>query len=85
MYVDEITNNHLKSSWIVPTRQEDEQLIMMTSSNGNIFRVTGPLWGEPLVTGRFPSQRPETWSFDVFFDGRLNKKLSKQSQKTTQC
>ena len=22
--------------------------IMMTSSNGNIFRITGPLWGEPV-------------------------------------
>ena len=25
--------------------------IMMTSANGNIFRVTGPLWGEPPATG----------------------------------
>ena len=39
---------------------------MMTSSNGIIFRVTGPLW------------RPVTQSFDVFFDLRLNKRLSKQ-------
>ena len=31
---------------------------MMTSSNRNIFRVTGPLWGE--TTGGFPSQRPVT-------------------------
>ena len=36
---------------------------MMTSSNGNIFRVTGPV----------------TRSCDVFFDLRLNKRLSKQS------
>ena len=49
----------------------------MTSSNGNIFRVTGPLCGE--FTGEFPSQRPVTRSFDVFFDLRLNKRLSKQS------
>ena len=48
---------------------------MMTSSNGNIFQVTGPLRGES--TG-FPSQRPVTRSFDVFFDLRLNKRLSKQ-------
>ena len=46
--------------------------IMMTSSNGNIFRVTGPLCGE------FPTQRPVTRSFDVLFDLRLNKRLSKQ-------
>ena len=32
-----------------------------------------------LVTGEFPSQRPVTRSFDVFFLLRLNKSLSKQS------
>ena len=47
---------------------------MMTSSNGNIFRVTGPLCGKTPVTGDFPSQRPVTRSFDVFFDLRLNKR-----------
>ena len=31
------------------------------------------------VTGEFPSQRPVTRSFDVFFDLRLNKRLSKLS------
>ena len=31
------------------------------------------------VTGEFPSQKPVTRSFDVFFDLRLNKRLSKQS------
>ena len=30
------------------------------------------------VPGEFPTQRPVTWSFDVFFDLRLNKGLSKQ-------
>ena len=29
--------------------------------------------GNPPVTGGFPSQRPVTRSFDVFFDQRLNK------------
>ena len=38
---------------------------MMTSSNGSIFCVTGPLRGN--VTRGFPSQRPVTWSFDGFF------------------
>ena len=51
---------------------------MMTSSNGNIFRVTGPLCGEFTGAGEFPTQRPVTRSFDVFFDLRLNKRLSKQ-------
>ena len=35
--------------------------------------------GNSPVTGEFPSQRPVTRSFDVFFDLRLNKQLSKQS------
>ena len=51
---------------------------MMTSSNGNIFRVTGPLCGEFTGPGEFPTQRPVTRSFDVLFDLRLNKRLSKQ-------
>ena len=32
------------------------------------------------VTGEFPTQRPLTRSFDVFFDLRLNKRLSKHSR-----
>ena len=52
---------------------------MMTSPKGNIFRVTGPLCGEFTGPGEFPTQRPVTRSFDVFFDLRLNKRLSKQS------
>ena len=51
---------------------------MMTSSNGNFFCVTGPLCGEFTGTGEFPAQRPVTRSFDVFYDLRLNKRLSKQ-------
>ena len=35
--------------------------------------------GNSPVTGEFPSQRPVAWNFDVFFDPRLNKRLSKQS------
>ena len=50
----------------------------MTSSNGNIFRVTGPLCGEFNGPGEFPTQRPVTRSLDVFFDLRLNTRLSKE-------
>ena len=57
-------------SWPIDTRCNPD---MMTSSNVNVFRVTGHLCGE------FPTQRPVTRSFDVFFDLRLNKRLSKQS------
>ena len=34
--------------------------------------------GNSPVHGEFPAQRPVTRSFDVFFDLRLNKRLSKQ-------
>ena len=34
--------------------------------------------GNSPVTGEFPAQRPVTWSFDIFFDLRPNKQLSKQ-------
>ena len=53
-------------------------IFMMTSSNGTIFRVTGPLCGEFTGPGEFPTQRPVTRSFDVFLDLRLNNRLSKQ-------
>ena len=36
--------------------------------------------GNSPVTGEFPAQRPETRRFAVFFDLRLNKRLSKQSR-----
>ena len=52
--------------------------MMMSANpaNGNIFRVTGPLCGE------FAGSRwvPLTKASDIFFDLRLNKQLSKQSQ-----
>ena len=119
-------------SWLSACKRYD--FIIMKLSNGNIFRATGPLWGEvtgrrwiPLtkasnaegsmfslvhepdpqilvlvatwwrhqmetfsallaicagnspVPGEFPTQRPVTRSFEVFFDLRLNKRLSKQS------
>ena len=35
--------------------------------------------GNSPFPGEFPAQRPVTRSFDVFFDLRLNKWLSKQS------
>ena len=52
--------------------------VMMTSWNGNIFRVTGPLCGEFTGHRWIPLTKPVTRSFDVFFDLRLTKRLSKQ-------
>ena len=48
-------------------------ITMMTSSNGNIFALLALCEGNPPVTGGFPSQRPVTRSFGVFFD--LRKRL----------
>ena len=55
---------------------------MTMSSNGNIFRVTGPLCGEFTSHRWIPlTQRPATQSLDVFFDLPLNKRLSKQPRR----
>ena len=60
----------------------DSSSCMMTSSNGKIFRVTVPLWGEggsnghrwiPLIKG----SDAELW---YFFYLRLNKRLSNKSR-----
>ena len=53
------------------------RFLMMTSSNGKIFRVTGPLCGEFTGPGEVPTQRPVTQSFDVslicvWIDGWVN-------------
>ena len=52
--------------------------IMVTSSNGNIFRITGHLCGE--FTGRrwISRTKASDAEFDVFFDLHLNKWLSNQ-------
>ena len=43
------------------------------------YALLGLCAGNLPVIGEFPSQRPLTRSFDVFFDIRLNKRLSEQS------
>ena len=44
------------------------------------FSALLAIWaGNSPVTGEFPAQKPVTRSFDVFFDLRLNSRLSKQS------
>ena len=49
---------------------------MMTSSTFSALLAICA--GNSPVTGELPAQRPATRSFDVFFDLRLNKSLSKQ-------
>ena len=65
-------------TWYLWNATHTLKVSMTTSSNGNIFCITGPLCGEFTSPGEFPTQKPVTRSFDVFFDLRLNKRLSKQ-------
>ena len=50
----------------------------ITSSMDTFSTLLAICVGNSPVTGKFPSQRPVAWSFDVYFDLRLNKRLSKQ-------
>ena len=45
------------------------------------FALLALCGGNSPATGEFPSQRPVTRSFDVFFDLHLNKRLNKQSRR----
>ena len=53
---------------------------MMTSSNGNIFRVTGPLCGEFTGLRWIPRIKASDAELDVFFDLHPIKRLSKHSR-----
>ena len=101
-----------KRTWYFPLETMNLvcNLDMMTSSNGKVFGVTGPLcqefsvclyrmssfpwWRHQMETfsallalcagnspaiGEFSAQMPVRRAFDVFFDLRLNKRLSKHS------
>ena len=59
-----------ESEFVQPNLPVEENLILL---------LTWALIWNSQVTGEFPAQKPVTWSFDVFFDLRLNKRLSKQS------
>ena len=52
----------------------------MTSSNGNIFRVTGHLCGKFTGHRWISHTRPVTRSFDVYFDLHPNERLSKNNR-----
>ena len=51
---------------------------MMTSSMETFAALLAICAGNSPVPGEFPTQRPVTRSFDVFFDLHPNKRLSKQ-------
>ena len=50
---------------------------MMTSSDGNIFHVTGPLWGESTGHRWIPLTKASDTGLWCLFDLRLKKRLSK--------
>ena len=74
-------NNSQRDDYILPltSTSNSHHEDIMTSSNGNIFGITGHLCGEFTGHRWIPAQRPVTRSFDVFFDLRLHIRLSKQS------
>ena len=51
---------------------------MMTSSNGKFSALLALCTVNSPVNGEFPAQSSVTQSFDVLFNLRLNKQLSKQ-------
>ena len=70
---------HEPRTWPIAEYWRHMTIYMVTSSNRNIFIVTGLCEGNSTVTSEFPSQRPVTRSFYVFFDLSLNKRLGKRS------
>ena len=77
-------SHHDNLSWLIPWVPDDIGFAWPSTSRWRhqmeTFSALLTLCEEnPPVTGGFPSQRPATRSFDVFFDLRLNKRLSKES------
>ena len=60
-------------------RSTSPVLCMMTSSNGNIFRVTGHLCGEFTGHRGIPRTKASDAELWCYLDLHLNKRLSKQS------
>ena len=91
--------NHVskRGPWCVTTRLFDSQTLpslpirhpnsMMTSSNGKFSALLALCVGNSPVTGEFPSQRPVTRSFDVFFDQKscFNMKMRFYRYKKSHC
>ena len=76
-----ISNNIYTNRWHVMSHPCTQQFNggMMTSSNGNIFRVTGPLCGEFTGHWWIPLTKASDTELWCFLLSCLNKRLSKQS------
>ena len=73
-YLNPNTNILSRATWVNPSFSAWWRHQMETFS-----ALLAICAGNSPVPGEFPTQRPVTRSFDVFFDLRLNKRLSKQS------
>ena len=87
--------NHMRGHVLATQWLQQKYGFGLTSSSGvDFYILVVPWWrhqmetfsallalcaGNSPVTGEFPPQSPVTRNFDVFFDLRLNKRLSKQS------
>ena len=81
-------NTRSKTDWIVQDQDKTstEQPALIRWFHDDVMKWKNflrywPFAGNSPVTGEFPSQRPVTRSFDIFFDLRLNKRLNKQSRR----
>ena len=75
-----LTTTMMRTATIITVIKLVVAVIMMTSSNGNIFHVTGHLCGELTGQRWFPRTKASDAELWYFFDLRLNKRLSKQSR-----
>ena len=67
---------------MIKKRLDSRQIqTMMTSSNGKNSTLLAICAGNSPASGEFPAQRSVTQSFDLFFDLRLDERLSKHSRR----
>ena len=63
-----IENGNMSESFLKILTRQVLTYSTMTSSNGDILRATGQLFGEFTIRRWIPRKRPVTRSLDVFFD-----------------
>ena len=69
---------HLNAGYNTETISFGPQLTWWRKQMETFYALLAFFVGNSPVAGEFPTQRQVTRSFDVFFDLRLNKRLSKQ-------
>ena len=76
IYIFEITSTSPAEQWV---RACQNSHIWWLHQRETFSALLAICTGNSPVNGEFPAQMPVTRSYDVFFDLRLNKRLSKQS------